>query len=79
LVAGLMAQRMPFIVAELGRNADQFMLHLYAAPAENRNNGSTRPQSASLSRGPVCGQLPLVRAIQSTGASDARSHHLRTK
>jgi hypothetical protein len=33
-VAGLIAQRVPFIVAELGRDADPFMLHLYAALAE---------------------------------------------
>ena len=33
-VAGLMAQRVPFIVAELGADADPFMLHLYAALAE---------------------------------------------
>jgi DNA invertase Pin-like site-specific DNA recombinase len=33
-VAGLMAQRVPFIVAELGRDADPFMLHLFAALAE---------------------------------------------
>jgi DNA invertase Pin-like site-specific DNA recombinase len=33
-VAGLMAQKVPFIVAELGRDADPFMLHLYAALAE---------------------------------------------
>jgi DNA invertase Pin-like site-specific DNA recombinase len=33
-VAGLMAQRVPFIVAELGIDADPFMLHLYAALAE---------------------------------------------
>ena len=33
-VAGLMAQRVPFIVADLGRDADPFMLHLYAALAE---------------------------------------------
>src|SRR5258708_2661636 len=26
-VAGLMAQRVPFVVAELGRDADPFMLH----------------------------------------------------
>src|SRR6476659_7356107 len=32
-VAGLMAQRVPFIVADLGRDADPFMLHLYAALA----------------------------------------------
>lgn len=33
-VSGLMAQRVPFVVAELGRDADPFMLHLYAALAE---------------------------------------------
>lgn len=33
-VAGLMAQRVPFIVAELGADADPFMLHLFAALAE---------------------------------------------
>ncbi|MFL5287906.1 MAG: recombinase family protein [Rhodopila sp.] len=33
-IAGLMAQRVPFIVAELGSDADPFMLHLYAALAE---------------------------------------------
>ena len=29
-----LAQRVPFIVAELGRDADPFMLHFYAALAE---------------------------------------------
>jgi DNA invertase Pin-like site-specific DNA recombinase len=33
-VSGLMAQRVPFIVAELGRDADPFMPHLSAALAE---------------------------------------------
>jgi DNA invertase Pin-like site-specific DNA recombinase len=33
-VASLMAQRVPFMVAVLGRDADPFMLHLYAALAE---------------------------------------------
>jgi DNA invertase Pin-like site-specific DNA recombinase len=33
-ISGLMAQRVAFIVAELGRDADPFMLHLYAALAE---------------------------------------------
>jgi DNA invertase Pin-like site-specific DNA recombinase len=46
-VAGLMAQRVPFIVAELGRNADPFMLHLYAALAEQeRRLISERTKSA---------------------------------
>jgi DNA invertase Pin-like site-specific DNA recombinase len=34
VVAGLMAEKVPFIVAELGADADPFMLHLYAALAE---------------------------------------------
>jgi hypothetical protein len=33
-ISGLMAQRVPFIVAELGADADPFMLHVYAALAE---------------------------------------------
>jgi DNA invertase Pin-like site-specific DNA recombinase len=33
-IAGLMAQRVPFIVAELGPDVDPFMLHIYAALAE---------------------------------------------
>ena len=33
-IAGLMAQRVPFVVAELGADADPFMLHLYPALAE---------------------------------------------
>jgi DNA invertase Pin-like site-specific DNA recombinase len=33
-ISGLMSQRVPFIVAELGLDADPFMLHLYAALAE---------------------------------------------
>ena len=46
-VSGLMAQRVPFIVAELGRDADPFMLHLYAALAEKeRRLISERTQAA---------------------------------
>jgi DNA invertase Pin-like site-specific DNA recombinase len=33
-IAGLMAQRVPFMVADLGSNPDPFMLHLWAALAE---------------------------------------------
>jgi DNA invertase Pin-like site-specific DNA recombinase len=33
-ISGLMAHKVPFIVAELGADADPFMLHLYAALAE---------------------------------------------
>jgi DNA invertase Pin-like site-specific DNA recombinase len=33
-IATLMVERVPFIVAELGRDVDPFMLHIYAAMAE---------------------------------------------
>lgn len=33
-ISGLMAQRVPFIVAELGSDTDPFLLHIYAALAE---------------------------------------------
>ena len=33
-ISGLMSHKTPFIVAELGPDADPFMLHLYAALAE---------------------------------------------
>src|SRR4249920_2878023 len=33
-ISGLMTHKTPFIVAELGTDADPFMLHLYAALAE---------------------------------------------
>jgi DNA invertase Pin-like site-specific DNA recombinase len=37
-ISSLMAQRVPFIVAELGADADPFMLHLYAALAEKERS-----------------------------------------
>jgi DNA invertase Pin-like site-specific DNA recombinase len=46
--AGLMARRVPFIVAELGRDADPFMLHLYAALVEKERrliSERTKPRS----------------------------------
>ena len=42
-----MKHGVPFIVAELGADADPFMLHLYAALAEKeRRMISTRPKDA---------------------------------
>jgi DNA invertase Pin-like site-specific DNA recombinase len=45
-VSGLMAQRVPFIVAELGRDA--FMLHLYAALAEKERRLISERTTAAL-------------------------------
>jgi DNA invertase Pin-like site-specific DNA recombinase len=52
-VAGLMAQRVPFIVAELGVDADPFMLHLYAALAEKER----RLISERTRRNPITGLM----------------------
>jgi len=46
-ISGLMAQRVPFLVAELGEGVDPFVLHLYAALAEKeRALISTRTKAA---------------------------------
>ncbi|MET4481201.1 recombinase family protein [Bradyrhizobium sp. F1.13.3] len=46
-IAGLMAKRVPFIVTELGRDIDAFMLHVYAAVAEKeRRNIAERTRLA---------------------------------
>src|SRR5215217_6175389 len=80
-----MAQRVPFIVAELGRDADPFMLHLYAALAEKeRRLISERTKAALAIRKASGGKLgnptnigvagDLGRATAIAGADDhARS------
>src|SRR6266850_4314582 len=54
-VSGLMAQRVPFIVAELGRDADPFMLHLYAALAEKERRLISERTKAALAAKKVAG------------------------
>ena len=102
-VAGLMAQRVPFIVAELGRDADPFMLHLYAALAEKERRLISERTKAALAAKKAGGAklgnprnivtagslgrsvqteaadvfvqslIPVVKAIQSTGANTLAS------
>jgi len=46
-ISGLMESKVPFIVAQLGKDADPFMLHLYAALSEKeRELISTRTKAA---------------------------------
>ena len=50
-IAGLMAQRVPFIVAELGEDVDPFVLHMYAALGEKeRAMISARTKAALASK-----------------------------
>ena len=53
-IAGLMAQRVPF-VAELGADADPFMLHLYAALAEKERRTISERTRSALSSRKACG------------------------
>src|SRR3954451_24216832 len=67
-IAGLMVQRVPFIVAELGRDADPFMLHLYAALAEKeRRLISERTKAALAARKANGGRLGNSRNIAEAG------------
>ena len=68
-VSGLMAQRVPFIVAELGRDADPFMLHLYAALAEKeRSLISERTKAALAARRAAGARLGNPRNNRAAGA-----------
>jgi DNA invertase Pin-like site-specific DNA recombinase len=68
-ISGLMANRVPFIVAELGADADPFMLHVYAALAEKERNLIAERTRAALAakraQGATLGNrtnLPAARA-----------------
>jgi DNA invertase Pin-like site-specific DNA recombinase len=65
-ISGLMAQRVPFLVAELGPDVDPFILHLFAALAEKeRAMISTRTRAAlaaAKARGVKLGGPKLTQA-----------------
>jgi DNA invertase Pin-like site-specific DNA recombinase len=68
-ISGLMAQRVPFIVAELGADADPFMLHLYAALAEKeRRLISERTRAALAQRKAQGARLGNPRNAAEAGA-----------
>jgi DNA invertase Pin-like site-specific DNA recombinase len=72
-VSGLMAQRVPFVVAELGRDADPFMLHLYAALAEKeRRLISERTKAALAAKKATGAKLGNPRDLASAGARGRR-------
>jgi DNA invertase Pin-like site-specific DNA recombinase len=75
-IAGLMAHRVPFIVADLGASADPFLLHLYAALAEKeRAMISTRTKAAlaeAKARGTRLGN-PRIEAAQAKGTATVKA------
>jgi DNA invertase Pin-like site-specific DNA recombinase len=56
-ISGLMTHRVPFIVAELGADADPFMLHIYAALAEKERSLIAERTRAALARKKAQGVL----------------------
>jgi len=47
-ISGLMTKKVPFIVAQLGRDADSFMLHLYAALSQKERELISQRTKAAL-------------------------------
>src|SRR5215210_275974 len=76
-VAGLMAQRVPFIVTELGADADPFMLHVYAALAEKERAMISARTKAALQAKKAAGaalgnQTNLQEAAKRGATANAR-------
>jgi DNA invertase Pin-like site-specific DNA recombinase len=78
-ISGLMARKVPFIVAALGRGVDPFMLHVYAAIAEQERRAiSERTRSAlaaAKARGVQLGDKGL--GARNAAAAAARDAELR--
>jgi DNA invertase Pin-like site-specific DNA recombinase len=72
-ISGLMARRVPFVVAELGADVDPFVLHLFAALAEKERSlisARTRQAlAAAKARGVILGSPKLSKARESAVAS----------
>jgi Site-specific recombinases, DNA invertase Pin homologs len=79
-ISGLMAERVEFIVVDLGRQADPFILHLYAALAEKERALISERTRAALRSAKRRGQRlgmrarprAAARAIQQAGAQANR-------
>lgn len=76
-ISGLMAQRVPFIVADLGAGADPFMLHIYAAFAERERaiiSARTKAALASLkARGAELGNRTNLAEASAKGGAARRA------
>ena len=72
-ISGLMAQRVPFIVTALGRNVDPFMLHIYAAMAQQERAMTSRRTKEALAaakaRGVRLGRQEIADANRDAAAA----------
>jgi DNA invertase Pin-like site-specific DNA recombinase len=79
-ISGLMSHKTPFIVAELGADADPFMLHLYAALAEKERAMISRRTKDALAakkaQGVKLGGLN-AKGIQNRDQAKERAEQLR--
>jgi DNA invertase Pin-like site-specific DNA recombinase len=79
-ISGLMTHKTPFIVAELGADADPFMLHLYAALAEKERAMISRRTKDALAakkaQGVKLGGLN-AKGIQNRDEAKERAEQLR--
>jgi DNA invertase Pin-like site-specific DNA recombinase len=75
-ISGLMARRVPFIVAELGAEADPFMLHIYAVLAEKERALIADRTRAALAQkkaqGTILGNRTNLRDAQAKGVATNR-------
>ena len=72
-ISGLMAQRVPFVVCELGPNVDPFLLHIYAALAEKERSLISTRTKAALATAKARGvKLGGDRGYRPASAPDAR-------
>jgi DNA invertase Pin-like site-specific DNA recombinase len=78
-ISGLMVQRVPFIVTELGPDVDPFMLHIHAAVAEKERNRIAQRTKEALAAAKARGQQlgnPDIGRLRKAEAQE-RAAHLR--
>jgi DNA invertase Pin-like site-specific DNA recombinase len=73
-ISGLMTQRVPFIVTALGRDVDPFMLHIYAAMAQQERRMISERTKAALQaakeRGVQLGTSRVAAEANKAAAAD---------
>src|SRR4051812_3347671 len=73
-ISGLMAHKVPFVVAEFGSDADPFMLHLYAALAEKERSLISQRTRDALKAAKVRGVV-----LGNPNLADVRNTQLRVR